>query len=59
MHNVFTQGRMWKKYGIVKSRVIDRNRTIADGASERWTFARNLIEKAMHDGYLAPDANID
>jgi putative hydrolases of HD superfamily len=52
MHNVFTDGRMWKKHGIVKSQVIDRNRKIADGAPDLWTFARNLIEKAANDGHL-------
>ncbi len=54
MHNVFTSGRMWKKHGIVKSQVISRNRKIADGAPDLWTFARGLIEKAMDDGHLAP-----
>ncbi|WP_319408891.1 HD domain-containing protein [uncultured Desulfosarcina sp.] len=54
MHNVFTNGRMWKKHGIIKSQVIGRNRKIADGAPDLWTFARNLIEKATDDGHLAP-----
>lgn len=54
MHNVFTNGRMWKKHGIVKSQVIGRNRKIADGAPDLWTFARNMIETAMEDGHLAP-----
>jgi len=54
MHNVFTNGRMWKKHGIVKSQVIGRNRKIADGAPDLWTFAREMIEKAMDDGHLAP-----
>ena len=54
MHNVFTDGQMWKRHGIVKSQVIDRNRKIADGAPDLWTFARELIEKAVNDGHLAP-----
>ncbi len=54
IHNVFTKGRMWKKHGIVKSQVIDRNRKIADGAPDLWEFARGLIEKAVDDGHLAP-----
>jgi putative hydrolase of HD superfamily len=40
MHNVFTNGQMWKRHGIVKSQVIDRNRKIADGAPDLWAFAR-------------------
>jgi putative hydrolase of HD superfamily len=54
MHNVFTNGQMWKRHGIVKSQVIDRNRKIADGAPDLWAFARSLIEKAVEDGDLAP-----
>lgn len=54
MHNVITNGRMWKKHGIVKSQVIDRNCKISDGAPNLWAFARDLIEKAVDDGYLAP-----
>ena len=54
MHNVFTDGRMWKKHGIVKSQVIGRNRKIADGAPDLWTFARKLIQQAVDDGHLAP-----
>lgn len=53
IHNVFTNGRMWKKHAIVKSQVIARNRTIADGAPDLWAFACNLIEKAVADGHLS------
>jgi len=54
MHNVFTDGRMWKKHGIVKSQVIERNRKIGDGAPDLWEFARSLIEAAVDKGHLAP-----
>ena len=54
IHNLFTNGRMWKKHGIVKSQVIGRNRTIADGAPDLWDYARDLIEKAVDNGNLAP-----
>jgi putative hydrolase of HD superfamily len=54
MHNVFTDGQMWKRHGIVKSQVVDRNRKIADGALDLWTFAREMIEKAVNNGHLAP-----
>lgn len=54
MHNVFTNGLMWKKHGIVGSQVVGRNRKIADGAPDLWTVAREMIEKAMDDGHLAP-----
>jgi putative hydrolase of HD superfamily len=54
IHNVFTDGRMWKKYGIVKSQVIARNHKIDDGAPDLWTFARELIDGAVQKGHLAP-----
>ena len=54
MHNCFTDGRMWKKHGVVKSQVIQRNRRIADGAPDLWTFARELIDDAVDQGHLAP-----
>jgi len=54
MHNVATQGHMWKKHGIVQAQVIDRNQKIADGAPDLWTFAHRLIEQAVNDGHLAP-----
>jgi putative hydrolase of HD superfamily len=54
MHNVATQGRMWKQHGIVQSQVVDRNRKIADGAPDLWAFARRLIEQAVIDGHLLP-----
>jgi putative hydrolases of HD superfamily len=54
MNNVFTDGRMWQNHRIVKSQVIGRNCKIADGAPDLWTFARDLIDKAVQDGYLAP-----
>ena len=55
MHNVLTAGRMWKRHGIVKSQVIQRNHRIADGAPDLWRFARELIDAAVAWGYLAPD----
>jgi putative hydrolase of HD superfamily len=54
MHNVATRGHMWKQHGIVQSQVVDRNRKIADGAPDLWTFARRLIEQAANDGHLYP-----
>jgi 5'-deoxynucleotidase YfbR-like HD superfamily hydrolase len=54
INNVFTDGRMWQNHGIVKSQVVGRNAKIADGAPDLWTFARDLIEKAVEDGILAP-----
>lgn len=54
LNNAFTGGAMWKRHGIVKSQVVARNCKIADGAPDLWTFARDLIDKAVADGNLAP-----
>ena len=54
LHNLFTEGRMWQKHGIVKSQVVGRNRKIDDGAADLWAYASDLIEMAVHDGHLAP-----
>ena len=55
MHNVFTDGRMWKKHGIRKSQVVERNQKIDAGAPDLWTFASDLIDGAVDQGQLAPD----
>jgi len=59
MHNAFTEGRMWKKHGIRKSQVVERNQKIEAGAPDLWTFASDLIDKAVDRGQLAPDKSID
>ena len=59
MHNVFTNGRMWKKHGVRKSQVIERNQKIDAGAPDLWAFASDLIDQAVDHGQLAPDASID
>ncbi len=59
MHNAFTEGRMWKKHGIRKSQVVERNQKIEAGAPDLWTFASDLIDKAVNRGQLAPDESID
>lgn len=59
MHNAFTKGRMWKKHGIRKSQVVARNQKIDAGAPALWTFASDLIDKAVERGQLAPDESSD
>ncbi|BBO87762.1 HD domain-containing protein [Desulfosarcina ovata] len=54
MHNVFTDGKMWQRHGIVKSQVVERNQRIDAGAPDLWRFARELIESAVDRGHLAP-----
>ncbi len=53
MHNVQTQGRTWQEHGVTYEQVIERNRHMAEGAPELWKFAKDMIDKAVEDGYLA------
>lgn len=50
--NLYSEGYAWKKHGIKKSQVIERNHHIAAGSKTLWEFAQNLIDEAVRRGYL-------
>jgi putative hydrolase of HD superfamily len=50
--NLYSEGYAWKKHGIKKSQVIERNHHIAKGSKVLWEFAENLIDEAVMRGYL-------
>ncbi|MHA1136974.1 MAG: HD domain-containing protein [Candidatus Thorarchaeota archaeon] len=50
--NLYSEGYAWKKHGIKKSQVIERNHHIAKGSLVLWEFAQNLIDEAVSRGYL-------
>jgi len=50
--NFSSEGYAWKKHGIKKSQVIERNHHIAKGSTTLWEFAQNLIDEAVSRGYL-------
>jgi putative hydrolases of HD superfamily len=50
--NLYSEGYAWKKHGIKKSQVIERNHHIAKGSTQLWEFAQNLIDEAVSRGYL-------
>lgn len=52
MLNFYSEGYAWKKHGIKKSQVIERNHHIAKGSKILWEFAENLIDEAVSRGYL-------
>jgi putative hydrolase of HD superfamily len=52
LHNYRTHGRSWKKHGITKDRVIERNRHIKKGSRQLWAFVEMLIEDSVKKGYL-------
>ena len=50
--NLYSEGYAWKKHGIKKSQVIERNHHIAKGSKILWEFAQNLIDEGVNRGYL-------
>jgi putative hydrolases of HD superfamily len=50
--NLYSEGYAWKKHGIKKSQVIERNYHIAEGSKILWELAKNLIDEAVSRGYL-------
>lgn len=52
--NFHTQGQMWRHHGIRSGQVIKINKAIEAGSPELWTFAKQLIQDAVEQGYLAP-----
>lgn len=52
LQNCLTEGAAWRQHGVTSDRVIARNRHIADGAAEVWTYAAQLIADAVNAGHL-------
>ena len=54
--NYHAGGKTWEKHDISKAQVMKRNRHMADGAPDLWTYAKKLIEQAVAKGYLSTDS---
>jgi putative hydrolase of HD superfamily len=52
LHNYKTCGRSWKKHGISKERVIERNKPIQKGSRQLWAYVEKMIEDSVDKGYL-------
>ncbi len=52
LHNLETQGKMWREYGVTHDRVVDRNKHIEAGAPDLWSYIRERIEDAARRGWL-------
>ena len=50
--NFNTHGASWKKHGVKRHAVIERNKNIATGSKELWKFALWLIDESVRRGYL-------
>ena len=52
LNNFYSEGRSWKENQISREQVIDKCKGIADGSSELWDFALQLINEAREKHYL-------
>jgi putative hydrolase of HD superfamily len=52
MHNYLTEGKAWRKHGIRKAQVINRNRQIAEGSPALWKVAKRMIDESVERGDL-------
>ena len=52
--NCSTEGTAWKKHGITVDRVLARNAHIAEGSSELWAYAQQMLRDAFAAGHVAP-----
>ena len=52
LQNYKNEGFTWKKYGITKSQVLEKNRHIAEGSQEIWDFFTALMEECVARGYI-------
>ena len=50
--NFHTEGAAWKKHGVTRSQVIERNHHIAKGSAELWDYAKWLIDESVKRDYL-------
>lgn len=52
LHNYHTKGRSWREHGVKGSQVMQLNSRIDKGSHTLWSYARNLIEQAINNGYI-------
>ncbi len=53
LHNYFTRGHTWQKYGIQKNQVIERMQPVREGSHFLWEYVLSLIDDAVQRGFLA------
>src|SRR5690554_3532616 len=52
LHNYHTKGHSWIKHGIKKDQVLQRIKPIAESSETLWEYAKDIIEDAVHKGFL-------
>jgi putative hydrolases of HD superfamily len=51
--NCQSEGSAWRRHGVTHDRVVARNRHLADGCSELWRYAEQMLQEAVNAGHLA------
>lgn len=56
MQNAHTEGHAWKRHGIKKDRVIEKNRPIVlAGSQELWAYVEQMLAESADRGYFPED----
>lgn len=50
--NCRSQGAAWSRHGVTRDRVVARNRHIADGCAELWSYAEKMLQEIVDAGHL-------
>jgi putative hydrolases of HD superfamily len=54
LENLTAGGGTWKQHGITADRVLAKVQLIEDGSASLGSYARNLVDRAVREGLLAP-----
>lgn len=54
LHNYFTDGQVWRQYGIRRGQVVDRMQPVDAGVAVLWEYVRTLMDDAVGKEFLAP-----
>lgn len=52
LQNLHTEGASWRKHGVRKGQILERNSPVGEGAPALWEHARRLIDEAVESGVL-------
>ncbi|BET69124.1 HD domain-containing protein [Opitutales bacterium ASA1] len=50
--NCLTEGAAWRKHGITRERILERNAHIAEGSRRLWEYASTMVEQAVAAGHV-------
>lgn len=54
LHNFYTLGKSWQEHNVTRDQVEKRMWPIKKVSSKLWIYAKDIIDKAEEQGYLAP-----